>query len=283
LGVSFNHDTDNILEHADMALKFTKRQKKHWLFYDKSMKMKKEYGNNLKWTRIINGAIKSNRIITYFQPIYNNKNNNLEKYETLVRLISESGKIILPETFLPVAKKTKQYVYITKRVIQEAFSCFKDKNCEIAINLSIEDMLNNDTVEFIINSLIKNNIGSQVIFELLESEGIECYEQVYNFIQLVKKIGCKIAIDDFGSGYSNFDHILKLDVDFLKIDSSLIENIDEDQNSQIIVKTIVEFCKKLDIKTIAEKVHCKKVFDMVVNLGVCYSQGFYLGEPLALY
>ena len=109
------------------------------------------------------------------------------------------------------------------------------------------------------------------------------YEEVSQFIKRVKKKGCKIAIDDFGSGYSNFDHILRLNVDYIKIDSSLIENIDKDKNSQIIVETIVEFCNKLNIRTIAEKVHSKTIFEKVVDLGVCYSQGFYLGKPTTLW
>nr|WP_297890535.1 EAL domain-containing protein [Sulfurihydrogenibium sp.] len=116
-------------------------------------------------------------------------------------------------------------------------------------------------------------------FEILESEGIENYEDVSGFIKEVKSYGSKIAIDDFGSGYSNFAHMLKLDVDYLKIDSSLIKNIHQDKNSQIIVQTIVGFAKKLGIKTIAEFVHNREVFEKVRELGVDYSQGYYIGEP----
>ena len=198
-----------------------------------------------------------------------------------MRLVNESGQIIPPGLFLHVAKKSKQYIYITKAVIKEAFKYFHKKDIIFTINLSIEDILNMETVEYILDSLKTFEIGKQVVFEILESEGIERYEEVYDFIKQVKKLGCRIAIDDFGSGYSNFNHILKLEIDYIKIDSSLIENIDVDRNSQIIVETIVSFCEKLNIKTIAEKVHSREVFDTVVSLGVRYSQGYYLGKPIA--
>ncbi|MBA7671961.1 Cyclic di-GMP phosphodiesterase CdpA [subsurface metagenome] len=97
----------------------------------------------------------------------------------------------------------------------------------------------------------------------------------------MKSLGCKIAIDDFGSGYSNFEYILRLAVNYIKIDASLIKNVDKDKNAQIIVATIVGFSKKLGIKTIAESVHSKKVYEKVGKLGVDYSQGYHLGEPNA--
>jgi EAL domain-containing protein (putative c-di-GMP-specific phosphodiesterase class I) len=193
--------------------------------------------------------------------------------------VDESGQIILPDYFLKIAKKTKQYSNITKAVIKGAFDIFRNRNDEFAINLSVEDMLNAETVKYIKNYLLDYELGEKVVFEILESEGIERYDQVYDFICQMKDLGCKIAIDDFGSGYSNFEHILRLDVDYIKIDSSLIENIDKNIDSQIIVETIVDFCKKLNLSTLAEKVHSQEVYDKVVDLGVCYSQGYFIGKP----
>lgn len=91
----------------------------------------------------------------------------------------------------------------------------------------------------------------------------------------------KIAIDDFGSGYSNFEYLLKMKVDYLKIDSSLIKDLHSKSESRAIVETIVSFSKKLGIQTIAEFVHCEEVFNIVKSIGIDYSQGFYLGEPKA--
>ncbi len=279
LGVS--NDKNDIFEKADMALKYAKRKRMIYFSYDESMRIIKEYESNLQWARIIREAIEEERIISYFQPIINNKNKSIEKYEALVRLIDESGNIISPSFFLDVAKKSRQYALITKAVVQKSFSRFKDSQFELSINLSVEDILNKDTVELLKSSIKEYNLGGRLVFEILESEGIESYDEVLHFINQMKSLGCKIAIDDFGSGYSNFEYILRLAVNYIKIDASLIKNVDKDKDAQIIVATIVGFSKKLGIQTIAESVHSKKVYEKVGELGVDYSQGFHLGEPNA--
>ena len=139
--------------------------------------------------------------------------------------------------------------------------------------------MNKYTVALIKQHIRSYNIGKQVIFEILESDSIENYDLVSDFISQMKALGCKIAIDDFGVGYSNFQHLLKLQIDYLKIDASLIKNIHKDKNSAIIVESIVNFSRKLHIKTIAEFVHSKAVSDKVKSLKVDYIQGYYLGKP----
>ena len=133
---------------------------------------------------------------------------------------------------------------------------------------------------FIIESLKKYNIGGRVTFELLESEAIIDYNKVTRFVTEVKRFGAKIAIDDFGSGYSNFSYLTKIHVDYIKIDGALIKDIDVSKNSRLITQTIVEFAKKMGIETIAEYVHSSTVESVVKELGIDYSQGFYIDEPM---
>ena len=139
------------------------------------------------------------------------------------------------------------------------------------------------------NNLITNKLKKmpqekrqKLIFELLESEEIENYSQVEEFINTVKSYGCKVAIDDFGSGYSNFNRILNLNIDYLKIDASIIKNILNDKTSETIVKFIIDLTRDMNIKTIAEFVHSKEIFEKVKELGIDYSQGFYISEPIIL-
>jgi EAL domain-containing protein (putative c-di-GMP-specific phosphodiesterase class I) len=135
---------------------------------------------------------------------------------------------------------------------------------------------------FIINQLKEFDVAQNIIFEILESESIDNFKEVIEFIENVKAMGAKIAIDDFGSGYSNFHYLLKLKPDFIKIDGSLIKNLDNDEKAQIIVETIVAFAKKLDIKTVGEFVHSDSIFKKTKEIGIDQSQGFYLGKPKAL-
>jgi diguanylate cyclase (GGDEF)-like protein/PAS domain S-box-containing protein len=265
---------------ADMALKRAKRLNKNFIFYNDSFQIVKEYEKNIYWAKQIRKAIKEDRIITFYQPIVNNLNHKIEKYESLVRLIDEEGNIVLPSNFLEVSKKSKLYPYITRIVLERCLNTFKNTDLSVSVNISILDILDPETYQFIERKLKENfHMAGRLVFEIVESEGVENYAYVKNFADMVKSLGCKIALDDFGSGYSNFSHIMELNVDFLKIDSSLIRDIHIDRNAELIVQTIVTFSKWLGIKTIAEYVHSKEVFDKILQLGIDYSQGFYFGEP----
>ena len=268
-----------LLQTVDMAYAIAKIENKDILIYSDDISLSSTYKRNIFWSKKIKNAISLGKIVPYFQPIVNNQNQLFEKYESLVRLIEEDGQVVSPYFFLEISKKTKQYSSITKIMIEKSFEYFQNKSCEFSINLTMEDIVNEEMNSFIFELLKKYQIGSRVVFEIVESESIQNYEEVSEFIKKLKSFGCKIAIDDFGSGYSNFEYILKLNVDYLKIDGSLIKNITTDPNAKIVVSTIVDFAKKLGIKTIAEFVENEAIFKVMKELGIDYSQGYYFQAP----
>ena len=272
----------SLLNNADMALKLAKRNRKKYLIYETSMNIEHEYAQNLKWSKKIKDAIENNRIEPLFQPIVDTKTSKIVKYEALMRMIDENAEYISPIHFLELAKKNKLYPKLTKIIIEKTFEIFKNIDAQVAINLSVQDVLNEDVHSTIINSLHKYQLGGKIVFEIIESEGIENYEEISEFISEVKKTGAKISIDDFGTGYSNFEYIMKLKVDYIKIDASMIKDIDKNVNSQMVTETIIDFAKKMNIKTIAEFVHSESVFIVVKNMGIDYAQGYYFGKPQKL-
>ncbi len=276
-GASF--EKENILEHADMALKQAKKKHVQYVAYSKHLEIAKEYENNIKWTGKLREAISDDRIVPFYQPIVDTKTGKVERYEALVRMIEPSGAIIAPFFFLDISKKAKLYQSITKTVIQKSIKKFENSKYDISINISTEDILSQGIRDFIVKRLTELQGRCKIIFEIVESDGIDNYSEVAEFIDEVNRLGAKIAIDDFGTGYSNFEHVLKLDVDCIKIDGSLIKNILFDKNSALIVETIVSFAKKLGVKTVAEFVHSKEIFEKVRDLGIDYAQGFYISEP----
>jgi PAS domain S-box-containing protein/diguanylate cyclase (GGDEF)-like protein len=272
-------DKNHLLPDANMALKMAKETNNDFIVYNDKISLNNKYANNIKWTNKLATALQNNKIIAFYQPIINNLDLRYEKYESLIRMEDEDGSIISPSFFLDIAKKTKKYFDITEIVIAQSFKMFKDKDVEFSINISIMDILEPRIFKYIFMMLKKYDIGSKVVFEIVESEYIENFQTVVNFIDEVKKYGCKIAIDDFGTGYSNFAYLIKLKADYLKIDGSLIKNIDTDKNAFLVVSTIVEFSKKLGMKTIAEFVENEKIFLIIKKLGIDYSQGYYFSAP----
>ncbi len=272
-------DKDVILSTAEMVNKYAKNISKKVLSYSPDLRIEEKFENNIKWTEKVKKALNENRIITFYQPIYNNVTNQIEKYETLVRLKDTDGSIISPFYFLDIAKSSGQYIEITKIVIQKSFEKFKDLDIEFSINLTIEDILDDEVSLYLENMLSEYKIAHKVVLELVESEGIEEFETVQKFIQKVKFLGCKVAIDDFGTGYSNFEYLAKLQADYIKIDGSMIKNINNDENMKEIVKTIINFSKKMDYKTIAEFVATEEISNTIKELQIDYSQGYYIGVP----
>jgi len=275
-GISF--ETENLFISADIALQYAKQKDKNLFTYNDDLSIIKDVEKNINSVKMLKQAIKNDSIIPYFQPIYNLTKSKIEKYECLARVVFEE-KIYTPFHFLNIAKKSKLYPHITKSIISKSFRYFHDKEYEFSINISIIDVLNKNTVEFIKNKLSTFSNCQRIVFEILESEEIENFDVMKDFIKEIKKFGCKIAIDDFGSGYSNFSHILELDVDYLKIDSSLVKNITNNEDSKVIVQGIVDFSKRLNIKTIAEFVETKENLDLLNKLGVDYAQGYFIGKP----
>ena len=270
---------NNIFSKVSMALMYAKKKGVPYWIYEDKMHFEDEYHRNLQLSYVVREAVQNDKVIPYFQAIMNNKTKKIVKYECLARLIDANEKILSPLLFIPIAKNIKIYNDVTKAIVNKCFAAFEENDFEFSINLSIEDIMSSEIFNFILEKLKNSKAASRVTFELLESEAVQDFKRVDRFISEVVRYGAKIAIDDFGSGYSNFSYITKIDADYIKIDGSLIENIDVDEASEIVVDTIVQFAKKLGIKTIAEYVHSSVVMDKVCELGIDYSQGFYIDEP----
>jgi diguanylate cyclase (GGDEF)-like protein len=269
----------DLIYDASYALKYAKKKKQHYAIYNEELKYIRENQDNFNWKKKIINGIRNNKFIAFYQPIISNKNGEEQKYETLIRMTDEEGNILSPYKFIAASKKYNLYNYLTRFVFLEACEAVMSSNFEISINISIDDIRDMNTRKLIMSKLKEFPKAPRLVFELLESEGIDNYREVRDFIKMVKQYNCKVSIDDFGSGYSNFEHILNLDIDYIKIDASLIKNIDTNKNSQYLVKTIVDFANSLGIKTIAEYVHSKEVQEKVKAFGIDYSQGYYFGEP----
>lgn len=279
IGVSFTEK--DILLYSEIALNYAIEKNIGYLLAEDIIdNYIIEKHTHLFWINNIKRALKEDRIIPFFQPIYNNKTKKIEKYESLLRMVDVQGNIISPFYFLNIAKIENSYFELTKRMIDKTFEIFANRSEEFSINISFIDIINVSIYKYIFLKLKENpDIAKKLVIELVEDEIINDYGVMKTFIYEVKQYGVKIAIDDFGSGYSNYRRIFELDVEYVKIDGSLIKDIYKNELSKSIVESINIFTKKSGIKTIAEYVADENIFNIVNQLGIDYSQGYFIGEP----
>lgn len=264
---------------AHMAFKEAKEQQTKLIFFNDNTALTEKTRNNIWMINKIKSAIEEDRIVPYFQGIVDNTTRRIVKYEALIRLVESSGTVLTPFWFLEHAKKSKLYDKLTRIMIQKTFAVFEQNEYEFSLNLTVQDIVSDETREFLYQKLESSPASKRVIFEIVETEGIVNYEEVIDFIHSVKQFGCKIAIDDFGTGYSNFSYLSKLDVDYIKIDGSLIKNINKDNDHLITVESILFFANRKGIKTIAEFVEDEAIFEKMLELGIDYSQGYLFSTP----
>lgn len=275
----------NALEDATFGLEKLIENKEIFIIANGLLKEKQDKSiQKIKTLKMIKQAIDSYNIVSYFQPIIDNKTKKRVKYESLVRLIDEKSNIISPYFFLEVSKKGKYYAQITSIVLKNSFNALQKTHADISINLSTLDIEREETrAEFIELLKVNQSNANRIVLEFTEEENIKDFNIIKEFIQEVKSLGIKIAIDDFGVGYSSFERVLDYEPDILKIDGRLIKNINEDKLSYSIVESIVSFAKKEQLQTIAEFVENEEIYNTLCTLGVDYSQGYYFGKPDVLW
>jgi EAL domain-containing protein (putative c-di-GMP-specific phosphodiesterase class I)/GGDEF domain-containing protein len=279
--ICFASGSENLYEDASFAMDWVIEQKKTYVIMNEVIdKLKEETKENINKVHMVKKAIEEDRIIPYFQPIYDNIVGEITKYETLVRLVQEDGKVLSPFFFLDAAKNGNYYLQITMIMLEKVFAIFKYVDSEVTINLSYIDMASQQVNEKLFKLLRDNpDTAKRVTLELLEDEAIENDTIFEEFIAKVREYGVKIAIDDFGSGYSNFQRIMRINPDFVKIDGSIIKNIATNEKSQVLTSVIHTFSRSLNIKTIAEFVSSEEILRKVQEIGIDYAQGYFIAEP----
>jgi len=274
---------DHLLQNAHIALKEAQKIGKNRIhIYQKDSPIELLQLRIQKYMPKLRRIISNKYIVPYFQPIINNQTNEVEKYECLARVIDDNKEIISPLEFIDIAELTGMIPDITRIMIDKSFKIFQKNSYEFSINISEYDLNDGYLREYLAQKLQQYDISAtRVVLEVLE--GISAIGAKNSLAQLMnlKDDGFAIAIDDFGVQNSNFERVHSMQVDYIKIDGSFIKNIYNDPKSYNVAKTINDFGKSIGAKIIAEYVHSKEVQDIVVELEIDYSQGFYFSKPLA--
>ena len=232
---------------------------------------------------VINYAVSHDRVIPYYQGIYDNKAGEIHHYESLMRLEDENGKIYYPGEFLDVARSFGLlYDSLSEAMIKKVLEKFSESEKKsVSINLGIRDIKNRGLIDYIYGFLSTVKHPENFVFEILENEDIDDYAMLVDFVDKIHYLGGKISIDDFGSGYSNLQHIANIPCDYLKIDGSIVRKSCEDEQSANLIAMISGW-KKLrtdNLSIVAEYVENQQIQDLLLNYDTDYSQGYLFSKP----
>ncbi len=281
-GIALVENDGSELEKATLALQNAlDNQVSTPTYYREAFDRSSQVRQNLMWAGHLKDAIAEDRVKPYFQPIYNLKTERIEKFEALVR-IEENGEVIEPHHFLESAVKMGRIHEITLLMIERVFRvAARYPQLTFSINLSFKDIRDTRILDIIISQCTRFKIKpQQIVFELLETEAIDDPQLSIAFFTTLKKAGFAIAIDDFGSGHSNFANFSSMQVDFIKIDGQFVKDIVTNPSSFNISRSISEFAKVMGTKCIAEFVKDEAALQKVRELGIDYAQGFVISQAV---
>jgi len=238
----------------------------------------------------VTGALQEDRFRIYCQPIValSPKKEESLHYELLIRLTDPQGDLIMPASFIPAAERYGLMTSLDRWMISTAFDSYNDifgseSGVQIAINLSGNSLNDDSLLDFIKGEFSKTEIEpTNVCFEITETAAISNLDQVSQLILELKRIGCRFALDDFGSGLSSFTYLKNLPVDYLKIDGSFVHDMIDDSIDHAMVEAINQVGHIMGIGTIAECAESEEVVEMLRDLGVDYAQGYAMGSPIPI-
>jgi EAL domain-containing protein (putative c-di-GMP-specific phosphodiesterase class I) len=250
-------------------------------FFSQDLSVIKDLQNQIELSSYFLGAIHNNRLLLAFQPVIDAKTGKVESYEALLRILTEDGQIITAGPFIPSAEKLgfikKIDMFVLKAVVRELGL---DPTVKIAMNVS--NMVVRDQNWYIeAKALLTDpSMARRLILEITETGVNYDLTSIAKFVENMKALGCEVAIDDFGAGYTSFKQLKLINVDILKIDGAFIRDIIENPESKLFVNMLLNFAKAYNLKTVAEFVETGEIAKILMDLGVDYLQGFYFSKAL---
>ncbi len=282
-----SRDISEIMSQADLSCHLAKRAGRNRIHMfrpadaDKVTAMSLDMG----WSHRIKEAIERNRFALACQPIVNARTRRVDSYEVLIRMLDEQNELIMPNGFLPTAERFGLAVDIDKWVIVNAIETLakqrvENRNLRYSINLSGQTLSDPTVSDLILARLNATGLDAAALtFEVTETVAIADMAAAESFLSRLQRIGCKTALDDFGSGMASFAYLKDLPVDYVKIDGRFVKNLASSPVDQAMVKAMNEIAHALGKKTIAEFVENEESFRLLGKIGVDYGQGYHLGRP----
>ena len=280
IGIAINCQCENIFNDAQKALKSSIENNLTISIYSDEIDIQQQLINSINWSKKLKLALLEGDMKIFGQDIYDT-HGKVYSTEILMRYFDKNTEeYISPLFFLEYAEKAQLYTRLSMEIIEQSCNYFSNTSKRFSLNLTMNDIKDKTISSWILNIISNYKVGDYLTIELVESTNYELGSDLFlDFLNKIKALGCKIAIDDFGSGYSNFEYLMRMPVDIIKIDGTLIKNINENKKSLEMVKTLIQFCKAMELEVVVEYVENKKTFELLKSLNVDYFQGYYFHKP----
>ena len=267
------------LQKAESAIRYGIEHKMSYVLYQDIPKERVDIKEEMHILQVVKDALTKDWIVPYFQGIYDNRKKKITIYETLMRIRDEQGRLYYPNQFLGIAKEYKLYDSLSVIMVKKVMGMFLHKDTKVTINLNVSDIYNREMIKTIFRNLRDASHPENFVFELVESEEVTDYEYLKEFADRIHEKGAKIAIDDFGSGFSNLMHIIRIKADYLKIDGEIVRMVCEDKSCREFIESINDWCNRQKKEVIAEYVEDESIQKVIEQIGISHSQGYYFSKP----
>lgn len=279
-------DENELLKNADTAMYYSKESGKNkYTFFNTFMG--EDTIKKIKLHNNLHSAIKNNEFILYYQPITDVSTGEIVGMEALIRWISPIDGFIPPDKFIKAAEESGQIIEIGNWVLRTACNFAKEllelgyKNFYISVNVSAVQLMQKNFKDILFTIISEAEIPPEyILIEITESVFMESFEEMSILFYEIRKKGIRIALDDFGCGYSSLTYLKNLPVDVLKIDKSFIDDILSDDEKNCIVGLIITLMKQLEFKVIAEGVETEEQLDYISNYDCDLFQGYLVSKPI---
>ncbi len=278
-----------LLARVDLAMYQAKEEGRDgFCLYTPDRDRQAELESKLTWEKRIRHALDKDLFVLHCQPILDLHANRVTRHELLLRMIGDNGETIAPGAFLGVAERFGLIHAIDRWVVRQAIHLiagYEQAGVEMCleVNLSGRAFADAKLLPMIQHELAVTGINpASLVLEITETAAIADAGQARKFIDTLKQLGCRFAIDDFGVGFASFNYLKHLPVDYLKIDGSFIQNLSSDPGDQHLVKAMVEVARGLGKLTIAEFVENEETVALLRTYGVDYAQGYHISRPMAI-
>ncbi len=227
-------------------------------------------------------ALDDNRMRLVLQPMVGSKSGKAEIYECLLRMERPDGAIVSAGEFIPIAEQLGLSRLIDRRTLELSVALLK-RHKALTLSVNVSGLTASDHEWLTALQRLtggRRDLTNRMIIEITETAALDDLDQSINFVDTLKEMGCRVAIDDFGAGYTSFKNLKLLNVDMVKIDGAFVKNLADDTSDQIFIKTMVELAQTFGMETVAEWVGDQRSVDMLKDMGITYLQGFFYGLPI---